>query len=90
MRPSPSAFAAASRTRDGAGSDGWPTAIEITGMAQRFQPVGLGQHVHRVERLDIAAARKRNSHGSALSDFSATRFAAGAALNARRAAQMPE
>ena len=67
----------------GAGSDGWPTAIEMTGTPVRLQPVGFGQHVHGVERLDIAAARKRNNHLTSLSPPIAPATPA-------RAAQMPD
>lgn len=36
MRPSRKARAAASRTTAGAGSEGWPTAIEMTGTPSAF------------------------------------------------------
>ena len=51
-------------------------------MAKAFQPVGLGQHVHRVERLDIAASGQGYRHHALRSS--------GAGIQRCRAAQMPE
>ena len=31
-------------------------------MAEAFQPVGLGEHVHGMERLDIAASGQGQRH----------------------------